>query len=409
MINNQTDEPQIDGDEWLRKYTMEGINNFPGQKTIKELLAKYPFDGGVLYRGMNFDNKVQWDQFLESSNNGTEYLSGDVSSWSKSESTATQFSLTKPTYFLNRDLIQAESLKNKNRDFMIGHVGVVLKITVEPGFGIDITKSMHDKENEVIMQPGRYKAEIHKTMTPYMQSINEDNYGFELLNIKNNGNLSSDPGKLDHILNRFKIFSNKEKSHIFNLIKGDMEKIETQVNVYERHDPVSRHGNHQIPEIYVGWSASPDLFDHYDKFLPKDQAIVNKCLSIAAESIDQKFDLETKNFDWKNKSFYINLDRSVADAIDRNNISVTFPLKVNKAVGLFYNQWNSMEKIKAINSLNGREKMNAINEQSKRIKIALEQMIKLPNSKLKLQAMKSINYINESEVDKFKKVTASKP
>lgn len=53
-----------DGDQWLKRYTVDATNKYPSKGAIAELLSKYPFKGGVLYRGLNFHDKDQYDQFL---------------------------------------------------------------------------------------------------------------------------------------------------------------------------------------------------------------------------------------------------------------------------------------------------------------------------------------------------------
>jgi hypothetical protein len=133
---------------------------------------------------MNFDTSAKWEKFKEDTSNLTKLETGSISSWTPTKATAFPFAITRPTYFLNSELMQAEGKKRKDKDYMIGHAGVVLKIKVSKGVGIDIRRSKFSKEDEVILPAGSYSIEVEDEHIPFMRGITPENFKKEFLSIK---------------------------------------------------------------------------------------------------------------------------------------------------------------------------------------------------------------------------------
>ena len=378
-------------DHWLSEFTDQGMNNWPDQLIVDDLLRKYPFGGGVLYRGMNFDTEGGWEKFLEVSNNGELFVSGGVSSWTRRESTATNFAITRPTYYLNRELMEAESRKRRDNDYMIGAAGVVLMIHIDPSSSIDVNKSRHHKEDEVILPPGTYKAKIHKVFRPFTHAINIDNYSSELRHIDE---ISSEFNrkKFDHIVNRFNDFSESDSRHMFKLLVSQANSVETQVSVEMTRDNVSVNSREQIPQIYIGWTISDDFFAHYDKFLSEDRALVDEHISTACIEIDEKFKSKTQNIDWENSPFYLSIDRSVTSAISSSKADFEFIDKVNAGIGCFYRSLNSVDNLRKINDLDARGKREFMRDFERKISHSLGQIIHRPSDRLS-RAKKAVEFV----------------
>lgn len=384
---------------WLKKYTLEGMDAFPDSDVIERLVAAHPHAGGTLYRGLNFSSKNQFDNFVASTEDFTKLESGGVSSWTRLDGTAQNFSITRPTYFLNSELMEAESKKNREHDYMIGYAGVVLAIDVGAGIGIDVNTTIYSKEDEVILPPGSYKIRLHKVLHPFMHSINESNVAEEFLSI---GSLegrenSHNQQKFNHIINRFDNFTDEMKSHLFKSIMKSMPTLETQVSMGKCHDSVSGRFRDSIPQIYVGWNVPAEFFECADKFLPEDRKSIQDQLAGACEELDAKFAQATSGMDWENQHFELQLDRSLETAIEAGQIRPKFAKTINEGVVKFYNRMNSLSHVDAINELPSDKKSEAIRATGRMLAHALSQFIRLPKIEEVVRAEMAMEFISSKD------------
>jgi hypothetical protein len=127
---------------------------------IQELLKDYPFEGGTLYRGVNFRTEEDYKKFMAETRNGTVYQTGRCTSWTTHEGTAEQFATTWPVFNLNRELAQAEDERRNNKEWMLGHRGIILKFECPRNTAIDVSETEHAAEDEVLLLPGTYNIEV---------------------------------------------------------------------------------------------------------------------------------------------------------------------------------------------------------------------------------------------------------
>lgn len=167
------DEDRYDRpDTWLKKYTYEGMDKWPSEDTVSELLDRYSNQKDVtIYRGMNFETKESYDKFVSDIKDG-KLETGGISSWSRDKRTAWQFAVTRPTYFLNMELARAEDKRSKEREYMIGYRGIILKCEIKEGIGIDTRRSKFATEDEIILPKGDYTVEI-EAIKPFKELIKE--------------------------------------------------------------------------------------------------------------------------------------------------------------------------------------------------------------------------------------------
>lgn len=361
------------GDEWLKRYTYDNVGICPEEDIVRELLSTYPFEGGTLYRGLNFLSSEAWEAFLTTTNGGTLLESHAVTSWAKEEFSARQFAVTRPSYHLDSITKDAEAEKRTNQDYMLGHAGAILKITVPANVACDVTKSRYAKEDEVILPAGTYKIELQQVLRPYMQTITTENYVDEIMSIKSLIGESDGRARFNHIVNRFSDFTDQARGHIFGLITEGFTAIDVDV---VRTDPpdAGRRVNKKMTELFVGWNFPSDLFKHYDKFLPDDQARVEAMLRHATATMDATFKEITRDMDWTHKPFVMLIDQSVAEAIGTGRITPEFPATVNSGIGRFYQHMNSIEVTSAITT------RNEHHDHAKLIGHALSQMIRNPKA-----------------------------
>ena len=158
--------------KWLDKYTEYGYNKYPSENIVNYLLKKYPNKETIpIYRGLHFDTKEEYDEFIGNFKNKVK--TGSISSWSPSYTTAEDFAMTKKTYHPTAMIMSQEMERENSKDYMTGYRGVVLKTTIEPNTGIDVNKTKYAKENEIILPPGTYDVEIHNVKKKFKHQIED--------------------------------------------------------------------------------------------------------------------------------------------------------------------------------------------------------------------------------------------
>lgn len=149
--------------KWLALYTYDPRNKHPSSEIIAKLLKRYPAQAGVIYRGINFDTKAQYQTFMEEIQDGV-MKTRRVTSWTQSEDQSEQFAITQPSYQLSLSTMTDYRDMQDNKETVAGYRGVILQTTIEAGQGIDVNKSKLGHESEVILPPGSYQVKIHREL-----------------------------------------------------------------------------------------------------------------------------------------------------------------------------------------------------------------------------------------------------
>jgi hypothetical protein len=169
LVNKDKYDRLDSADQHLYTYTADGFTAIDSAD-FKTLAKRYPFDGGVVYRGLHFDTQEQHDDFMKKIKDGELHVSSNTS-WTVSQRTAKDFARTKKSYWPTPELMKAESERNKAGDFMTGYGGVVMKMELPAGIAVDVNKSDFAKESEVLVPPGTYKIEVHELIVPYRRQF----------------------------------------------------------------------------------------------------------------------------------------------------------------------------------------------------------------------------------------------
>ena len=366
-------------DTWLSKYTLENLDKYPSDAVVEELLSEYPYDGGTIYRGLNFQDKEQWEKFKEHTKNLTVLETGSISSWTPSKKEAFPFAITRPTYFLDRELMQAESTKNKNVDYMIGHVGVILKTTIGPNAAIDVRKSPHSKESEVILPAGVYKIEVDDKHIPFMRGITKENVKEQFMAISSIKNHTMDSKKFNHIMFHYKDFDIEMRKHLYTLVADSIDDIKFHVDISDDYDYDYDYGNYtdRIPGIDIGWNVPTTFFVYYAMLLPGDQQKADKIILQTLKLIDADFKQKLKDSGIdESKKFNVRINPSILMAlkIERFEKSVSFLKYIRQLIGSRYNKLNSYASVKEINQIKDpKERQAAIEKMAKNILQTLSQ------------------------------------
>lgn len=370
--DNDVDTQHDSAEKWLSDYTLQGMDKWPSADVVETLQDRYGYKGGKLYRGLNFRDKEQWEQFLADTENGTKLTTGGISSWSPSEREARSFAITRPTYFLNRELMQDEDTKNKNKDYMIGHAGVIMTLTVGPDIGIDVSKSNHGKETEVIMPGGEYTIEIHKTMKPFKSSITNDNFKQEFMSIKS---IKGDDNKhaqqkFEHIMFHYKEFDEQMSHHLFGLITESLD-VKHYVAIHE----TANYKDDKELEIVVQWNIPVSFFYYYDLLLPSDRKQIDSKLTDTVDMLDDDYLAKIANYDLTTTKFDIRVSRSLQLAMQMERVQPKFIRHIRNTIGNRYAKMNSRENVRSINNIKDPEaKMDAIRKMASDIEQLLKQI-----------------------------------
>lgn len=284
-------------DAWLEKYTHQNLDKWPDEDIVKILLKDYPFSGGVVYRGINVRNEEDYNKIVAEAKSGT-INTTSITSWSRSESEAKVFAITRPTYFLSKDLMRDETEKQKNRDYMIGFRGIILKTTIAAGVGIDVNKSEFAHEDEVILPPGAYKISIAQTLVPFKHSIQDrDTAEKELMGLKP-GKLSDDDiagKKLTFILHHFDDFSVEVREHIFKLLSNHLAKPKVVVHATAG-DSTFKFSDYHTIDVHVNMPGS--MLTYYGIFTPEHQRTISKYCSVLLNQISEQISATLEKNGW---------------------------------------------------------------------------------------------------------------
>lgn len=205
-------------DQWLAKYTYENSNRNPSSNILEILIKRYPFDGNIIYRGMNFNSEQQWNEFYETIKDGI-LITNRITSWSPDEEEAEVFALTTPSY----DLPSLQTIKNygeaeKLGEKITGYCGIILSMHPPKNACIDVDKSNLGHESEVIVIPGTYQVSIKK-LKKFSEDVVDKDINEIILNSKKEDYNYNNKNIVNYILKNHETeLSEKAQEHIFKLL-----------------------------------------------------------------------------------------------------------------------------------------------------------------------------------------------
>lgn len=158
-------------DIWLSEY----VHSSKTKKSIRinqimKLSKRYPLKKGnkLVFRGINFMNKEDFDKFMEESKGGY-FDFKEISSWSADYSTASNYARCqqKGTSFSNNERIKEVTAMFNEGYNITGYKGIILALDIKSENVLcDISKEQIGgyHEHEVVLMPGNYNAVIIKTI-----------------------------------------------------------------------------------------------------------------------------------------------------------------------------------------------------------------------------------------------------
>lgn len=261
-------------DRWLAKYTYEGLDRWPSKQIIGVLLDRYPAMPGMIYRGMNFDTKEDYDAFVAQL--PTLKTSG-ITSWTKHEKAAEQFAVTKPSYFLDLSVMQAYGKQQQEGERLSGYRGLILAMQIGDHEAIDVNLSKLGHESEVILPAGQYEVRIHRVIKRYQDDLSDSGRTVDAIirDAKTEDELSD--GLVRYVINHHgHTIATDTQRHIFTLLKPT--------------GPLM--ARHELPQQIVGYgfcAGLDDLIRLMDTGVFRDPGIIREIRQIAARALRDVF------------------------------------------------------------------------------------------------------------------------
>ena len=354
----EEDLDQLPADErWLALYTLQGLDKWPSDGILNRLIKKYGVEKPTtVYRGMNFDDKEDYDKFINDLKSNQGVLSfGSITSWTRNKGTAEQFAITRPTYYLSRELMMAHDEMSKNRERMIGYRGIILETVVGVKQGIDTSKSRHAKEDEIIVIPGKYKIRIHQEVKKFKDIMDDRDETLEsilenVLKEKQEGKLSEYYRKFyDYVKHHYadNIRSNdKLKNIVYEVFKSGLREHKSLSDLIEIREPQQGYLERATKMYEVDISFAQGIFYLANQgFVPDDkipeiEKYANKVVSAFEKSLSK----------YSGPEYFYSLG-----ALKILEPWISDPGRIKKIyntqIGKAYNLMNSRERIREINKI----------------------------------------------------------
>lgn len=343
-----------DYDKALSAYTLNPMELYKIHKYFDELMYHYANEKQItIYRGLNFETKEQYDEFVSSIKNGKVHFKR-ISSWSPDKSEATSFAITRPSYmeFMDSDNMKAISLARKNHEHVVGYRGIILKTKIEPNTGIDVRRSKFSKESEIILPAGTYKVSFENKL-------------------KNSDRMGEYKNLLDAVMDAIKENSDNSTSFLEHIIMHHHEKFtDVEKTIL---------GNHflKIKVDHMVEYSKPLSFINKDGTIEYYLTSDNIAKKYAHVFLEKDIDAFYKKYKPVLRKLYNDLEKMTAEYPDANikNMSTADITTIFKKCGeeVLYKKFNvllgkklvkltSHDKTKEINSLSGKEQAKAINK-----------------------------------------------
>jgi len=288
LVNKEKYNSLDDADKQLYKYTADGFTFL--DDVIDELQERYPFKGGVLYRGLHFDSQEQHDELLEKIEAGDVNFAG-TSSWTPNKSTAQDFARTKKTYFPTPEIMKAERDRNTRGDHMTGYGGIVITTKVKKNVGCDVNESEFAKESEVLLPPGKYKVAVEELVEPYKRKYDSKEKVAKLLKqIKNAKSHNSETSKLaDYVVRSW--FDQLEPEEVdviaeyaaHRFLTLPIEELKAKCITFEVSANYFKKSTFRL-ELDCSLPLDEKL---YDKCSPKMKAVFDKRINVVLKRLDE--------------------------------------------------------------------------------------------------------------------------
>jgi len=169
---DEDDAADLEFDDRILYSYVRNVGQFappPSGDAADSLMQKYPVtQKKLIYRGMMFDTKEQYQEFLEKISGGSMETTG-FTSWTPNKTTAFQFAVTRPSFSITRELSML--MRDNPGESLMGKGGIILEVECDAGDGIDVSQFEYAAENEVLLKPGNWKINVVKKIVQFKEMI----------------------------------------------------------------------------------------------------------------------------------------------------------------------------------------------------------------------------------------------
>lgn len=212
-------------DRAIAQYVLDPMYSFEVAGVIDQAIERYGNESaGVVYRGLNFSEKEDFDKFVADVQDGIVEFDS-ISSWAPTRGTAEQFARTKPSHmeFMSPAAWGEISKQSKAKERITGYRGVILSTTIEAGVGLDMQRTEYGSEREIILPGGKYRVEIEEIKT-FKDILSDSSVDAEVAKLVAGGSLDEkETGAFLEYMFAHKPteFSDKSKAGVFRLVNPE--------------------------------------------------------------------------------------------------------------------------------------------------------------------------------------------
>lgn len=346
---------------WLNQYAEELIDAYGNEKPEK------------VYRGLNFDTKEDYEEFIKTISSGKIKIENTATSWTRSLSTARQFAKTKPSYmeFMSSEKMKLIDAANKKNEYVVGYRGIILEIDIDKEVGVDTKLTPFSAEDEIIIFKGEYKCKYHE-LKKNSDRINDEGLEAILAEIEKAQDSEDKNTKTYNDTMLQKIIKDHKSELTPEMKKFFGKKFLTKPPSFGWGTGLKGWYSDDVDKLIINMNRSPlltygeDLFNKEDveKYLAKCKKEHEKMLDIVAEKV-KKAEEQDHEIEWNMKD---------ADKWFRMiGLSKKFNSIFSKMSDK-YHKLNSRENLKNINKLKGKDHKKAVDDFADELKKLIKSM-----------------------------------
>lgn len=360
----------------LRSYTKDE-NPIYEMNDFNEMLKLWPnADDITVYRGINFDTKEKYENFLKELKATGGYKSAECAGFSPRYDTAYDFSTTTKTYFPTMHIVMEEARRNVQGEKIAGYCGVILTATAKRGTVVDVNSSGEGVESEVLFRPNEViQCEVFKVKS-FKELVRSKDFDVNEY-VKNNA--GNDDDLLTYlIINKHKTITDEncqllldkylEKFSKTKTGYTDEELILSENNIVaiertnKRFGETTKQINIFIPDI--------KYFEKYELLRNTQRNIVEK---LANSIIGHVFDIHLKYRD-EMPIDYSNL-KNITPYLNKQNKKFYKQMISYKQKEIYENHNNRFREIYKDQSLSANERSKLVDNEMDKLKTFLNTMI----------------------------------
>lgn len=360
----------------LRSYTKDE-NPIYEMNDFNEMLKLWPnADDITVYRGINFDTKEKYENFLKELKATGGYKSAECAGFSPRYDTAYDFSTTTKTYFPTMHIVMEEARRNVQGEKIAGYCGVILTATAKRGTVVDVNSSGEGVESEVLFRPNEViQCEVFKVKS-FKELVRSKDFDVNEY-VKNNA--GNDDDLLTYlIINKHKTITDEncqllldkylEKFSKTKTGYTDEELILSENNIVaiertnKRFGETTKQINIFIPDI--------KYFEKYELLRNTQRNIVEK---LANSIIGHVFDIHLKYRD-EMPIDYSNL-KNITPYLNKQNKEFYKQMISYKQKEIYENHNNRFREIYKDQSLSANERSKLVDNEMDKLKTFLNTMI----------------------------------